>query len=83
MAIRDGSPIVGSCAWGRIGDQRLPAITPTDTPGWRAIQSSSPQAQVKRLLSSEHFSVDGTLIEAWASIKSFKPQRDRFPSCLM
>ena len=30
--------------------------------------------RVKRLLSSEHFSVDGTLIEAWASIKSFKPK---------
>src|ERR687884_1401246 len=29
---------------------------------------------VKRLLSSEHFSVDGTLIEAWASIKSFRPK---------
>jgi IS5 family transposase len=27
---------------------------------------------VKRLLSSDHFSVDGTLIEAWASIKSFR-----------
>ena len=32
------------------------------------------QPRVKRLLSSEHFSVDGTLIEAWASIKSFKPK---------
>ena len=31
------------------------------------------QPRVKRLLSSEHFSVDGTLIEAWASIKSFQP----------
>ena len=30
------------------------------------------QPRVKRLLSSEHFSVDGTLIEAWASIKSFR-----------
>ena len=30
--------------------------------------------QVKRLLSSEHFSVDGTLIEAWASMKSFRPK---------
>jgi transposase len=30
------------------------------------------QPQVKRLLSSEHFSVDGTLLEAWASIKSFR-----------
>jgi len=29
--------------------------------------------QVKGLLSSEHFSVDGTLIDAWASMKSFQP----------
>jgi len=32
------------------------------------------QPRIKRLLSSEHFSVDGTLIEAWASMKSFKPE---------
>src|SRR5437016_13620297 len=32
------------------------------------------QPGVRRLLSSEHFSVDGTLIEAWASMKRFKPQ---------
>jgi transposase len=32
------------------------------------------QAEVRALLSDEHFSVDGTLIEAWASIKSFKPK---------
>src|SRR5450631_4556719 len=31
------------------------------------------QPRVKRLLSADHFSVDGTLIEAWASMKSFKP----------
>ena len=30
------------------------------------------QPRVKALLSEEHFSVDGTLIEAWASIKSFR-----------
>lgn len=30
------------------------------------------QPEVKQLLSSDHFSVDGTLIEAWASIKSFR-----------
>jgi transposase len=29
---------------------------------------------VKRLLSTEHFSVDGTLIDAWASMKSFRPK---------
>ena len=32
------------------------------------------QPRVKRLLSSDHFSVDGTLIEAWASMKSFRPR---------
>lgn len=29
---------------------------------------------VKPLLSSEHFSVDGTLLDAWASMKSFRPK---------
>jgi len=32
--------------------------------------------RVKRLLSTQHFSADGTLIEAWASLKSFKPRED-------
>lgn len=32
------------------------------------------QAEKKRLLSREHFTVDGTLIEAWASVKSFRPK---------
>src|SRR6266403_2143622 len=32
------------------------------------------QEQVKALLSDDHFSVDGTLIEAWASMKSFRPK---------
>jgi len=32
------------------------------------------QARRKQLLSSEHFTVDGTLLEAWASIKSFRPK---------
>ena len=32
--------------------------------------------RVRRLLSSDHFSVDGTLIEAWASMKSFRPRSD-------
>src|SRR6266446_5994166 len=30
------------------------------------------QARQRGLLSDEHFTVDGTLIEAWASLKSFK-----------
>lgn len=32
------------------------------------------QPQVMKLLSTDHFSVDGTLIDAWASLKSFKPK---------
>lgn len=32
------------------------------------------QARSHQLLSSEHFTVDGTLLEAWASQKSFKPK---------
>ncbi len=31
------------------------------------------QPRVKALMSDEHFSVDGTLIQAWASHKSFQP----------
>ena len=30
--------------------------------------------EVKRLMSAEHFSVDGTLLKAWASMKSFQPK---------
>lgn len=37
------------------------------------------QATLRRYTSSEHFSVDGTLLEAWASHKSFKP-RDTPPT---
>jgi len=34
------------------------------------------QAQEKKLTSDEHFTVDGTLVEAWASLKSFQ-RKDR------
>ena len=34
------------------------------------------QARGRNLLSDEHFSVDGTLIEAWASMNSFRPKDD-------
>ncbi|MDT7530054.1 IS5 family transposase [Sphingopyxis sp. SE2] len=34
------------------------------------------QARVRKLLSRDHFSVDGTLVEAWASMKSFRPRDD-------
>jgi len=32
------------------------------------------QARRQKLLSADHFTVDGTLLEAWASVKSFKPK---------
>ncbi|QYG91740.1 IS5 family transposase [Iamia sp. SCSIO 61187] len=34
------------------------------------------QAALRRYVSSDHFAVDGTLLEAWASHKSFKPNTD-------
>jgi transposase len=33
-------------------------------------------AQTRELVSDEHFTVDGTLIEAWAGQKSFRPKND-------
>jgi transposase len=35
------------------------------------------QARAAQLLSSDHFTVDGTLIEAWASLKRFRPKDER------
>ena len=37
-------------------------------------------ASLRRMVSSDHFSVDGTLIEAWASMKSFKRKDDDTPT---
>lgn len=37
------------------------------------------QARERDLLSTEHFTVDGTLLEAWASHKSFQPKDQRTP----
>ncbi len=45
----------------------------------RFLQAVVQQAQEAGLLSDEHFTVDGTLIEAWASLKSFRPVDD--PGC--
>lgn len=36
------------------------------------LQAVLAQPRVKRLLSCDHFSVDGTLLDAWASLKSFR-----------
>jgi transposase len=35
------------------------------------------RARVANLVSDEHFTVDGTLLEAWASLKSFRPREGK------
>jgi transposase len=37
------------------------------------------EARRRQLLSAEHFTVDGTLLEAWASLKSYRPRDDEDP----
>src|SRR5690349_23576204 len=37
------------------------------------------QARAKALISDEHFTVDGTLLEAWAGAKSFQPKDKKQP----
>lgn len=43
----------------------------------RFLQSIVALAEKHGLMSSEHFSVDGTLIQAWASMKSFRPRSEK------
>jgi hypothetical protein len=38
------------------------------------------QAQAQGLTSDEHFTVDGTLVEAWASLKSFQHKDQNDPA---
>jgi len=40
-------------------------------------QATKGLAERAGLMSNEHFTVDGTLIEAWASMKSFRPKDDQ------
>lgn len=37
------------------------------------------EAQRRRLVSEDHFSVDGTLLQAWASLKSYRPRDEQEP----
>lgn len=43
------------------------------------LRSICTQAEAAGLLSSDHFTVDGTLIESWASLKSFRPKGQEPP----
>jgi transposase len=40
-------------------------------------QATKGLAERAGLMSKDHFTVDGTLIEAWASMKSFRPKEDQ------
>jgi transposase len=44
--------------------------------GHEFLQTVVAQAKALGLMSDEHFTVDGTLIEAWASLKSFRKKDD-------
>ena len=46
----------------------------------RLLRGVVQQAQARQLLSTEHFTVDGTLIEAWAGLKSFKRRDAAHPA---
>jgi transposase len=46
----------------------------TEETAQRLLSSLLALPEVKGLLSAEHFSVDGTLLKAWASMKSFRPK---------
>jgi hypothetical protein len=47
-----------------------------------AASVNSNWVQVKRFLSDDHFSVDGTLFEAWVSLKSFRTKDASVPGSL-
>jgi hypothetical protein len=65
-----------ACRWmSRSGSPRCSAKPGADAGGEIAaafMDAVLNQDEVKTLLSAEHFSVDGTLIQAWASMKSFR-----------
>lgn len=44
----------------------------SDEIGAKFLHATLAQPKVKRVISIDHFSVDGMLIDAWASIKSFR-----------
>jgi hypothetical protein len=61
----------------RFGMRRLSARTGTVCCGEKSPKSSSRRCLIwrgKELLWDEHFTVDGTMVEGWASLKSFQPK---------
>ena len=73
------SCFAGSSDSARTSRRGMPrASRRTATACWRAmwprlLATLLARPRVKRLLSSDHFNVDGTMIQAWSSMKSVKP----------
>ncbi len=64
-------PVWGATTFTKNRDRLLPGEVAT-----KFIAAVLARPKVKALLSGEHFSVDGTLLEAWASTKSFRSGTD-------
>jgi hypothetical protein len=60
---RPCSPRIAAACWRRVAQEFLARVVA--------------QARAKGLTSDEHFTVDGTLPEAWASLKSFQPKEGK------
>jgi hypothetical protein len=71
-----GLPVSGS----RTGRERVDLLQEPRSPRGRVaarfLATVLERPEVKRLLSDDHFSLDGTLIQAWPSMKSFRPKGD-------
>jgi transposase len=64
-------PVWGAATFTKSRDRLLPGEVAT-----KFIAAVLARSKVKALLSGEHFSVNGTLLEAWASTKSFRSGTD-------
>ncbi len=72
-------PIAGSSAWAwttRSGTRpsSRKTVTACSPPTWRSSLWRRSSGRAKSFLSDDHFTVDSTLIQAWASQKSFRKE---------
>src|SRR5260370_7968322 len=68
---------VGGGGWGRGGVGRNGGGRPKAQVGSLFFGKVVEQARGVGLMSDDHFTVDGTLIDAWASLKSFRPKEEK------
>ena len=68
-----GKNLTKESFWGFLSPEVRASLLDGDVAA-KFLAAALAQPRVKGLLSNDHFSVDGTLIEAWASMKSFTPK---------